>query len=311
MIYSLSTRWNTYRHADGETLVEEILELGLDHAELGYDFTVDLLPGVQKMIDQGAIRISSVHNYCPVPVGAPMGHPELFTLADLDSRVRENAVWHTRKTIEFAAEIGAPIVVTHVGNVKMRIFSRDLIGMIEDGKQYEPKYEKLKLKMLAKRDKKAEKQLRHLYHGVEQLIPFLEEADVKLGIEILPTWEAFPTEIELERLLKTFDSPYLTYWHDFGHSQIRQNLGLINHPRWLERLAPRLGGTHIHDVAAPGMDHLMPPLGDMDFPTFCPIIRRDVPLVFEPSRRITPEQLQEGIRIVKEAWTADAGDPVS
>jgi len=312
MNYSLSTHWHTFRHADGETLVEEALELGLDRIELGYDFTVDLLPGVQKMVNQNAVSISSVHNYCPVPVGAPMGHPELFTLADPDSRVRENALWHTRKTIEFAAEMGAPIVVTHVGNVKMRSYTRELIGLYEEGKQHDPKFDKLKIKMLTKRDKKSEKQRRYLYEGVEKLIPILEQSNMKLGIEILPTWESFPTEIELETLLKAFDSPHLTYWHDFGHSQIRQNLGLINHPRWLARLAPHLGGTHIHDVATPGMDHLMPPLGDMDFSVFRTIIRRDVPLVFEPSRRIDPDQLKEGIRIIKEAWTLepDSEEPV-
>lgn len=283
-------------------MIEEILELGIDCVELGYDFTVDLLPGVQSMIDQKAVTVGSVHNYCPVPLGASMGHPELFTFADPNSNTRDHAIWHTRKTIEFAAEIGATIVVAHMGNVNMPILSRKMLELWAQGHQYEKKYEKTKIKMLAKRDKKAPRQIPFLYECIEKILPVLESNEIRLGIEILPTWEAIPTELELERLLQTFSSPYLSYWHDFGHSQIRQNLGLINHAKWLERLKPRLGGVHIHDVATPGIDHLMPPLGDMDFSIFKSLVNGDIPRVFEPSPRIPPDELKEGIRIVRESW---------
>ena len=43
---------------------------------------------LRAMVEQKAVRVVSVHNFCPVPIGAPRGHPELFTFADPDDRVR-------------------------------------------------------------------------------------------------------------------------------------------------------------------------------------------------------------------------------
>ena len=44
MRFNLSTRWNAHRHTDGEAMLTEILDLGFDGAELGYNLTRDLLP---------------------------------------------------------------------------------------------------------------------------------------------------------------------------------------------------------------------------------------------------------------------------
>ena len=85
-------------------MVEEILSLGFDHLELGYDLRMDLVPGLQKMVQERAVKVDSVHNFCPVPIGAPRGHPELYTLASTDRKIREGAIHHTSKTIRFAAE---------------------------------------------------------------------------------------------------------------------------------------------------------------------------------------------------------------
>ena len=73
MIFALSTRWNASRHTAGEALAEEILRLGIDHLELGYDLGVFLLPGIRSMVASGAIRVDSLHNYCPVPASARVG----------------------------------------------------------------------------------------------------------------------------------------------------------------------------------------------------------------------------------------------
>ena len=128
MDFALTTRWNASRHASGEAMIEEILALGIHHLELGYDTRVDLLPGIEKMHAEGAVVINSVHNYCPVPMGAPRGHPELWTFCDLDRRNHELAVHHTLRSMEFAAEIGARIVVIHSGYVRYkRIDTRDLM----------------------------------------------------------------------------------------------------------------------------------------------------------------------------------------
>ena len=302
MDFAITTRWNAGRHDRGEDMIEEILNLGVDRVELGYDLRLDLVPGVQHMVEQGAVKVGSVHNFCPVPVGAPQGHPELFTMGSLDRKTREGAVHHTTKTIRFAAEIGASVVVTHAGNVDMKRITPQLIDMHRSGDEYSTRYEKLKMKMQVTREKKGKKQIAYLYEGLEQLLPVLEETNMKLGIENLPTWEALPTEMESEALFKHFGSDHIGHWHDIGHGRIRHNLGLINQVRWLEKLESHLVGMHIHDVAPPAMDHLMPSQGTIDFHTFKRFATLDVPRVIEPTPRTSAEDIVMGLRVLREAW---------
>lgn len=299
MKFALSTRWNASRHTSGSALIEEILELGIDRVELGYDLRLDLVPGVQEMHQSGAVSITSVHNYCPVPVGAPRGHPELYTLASQDRRERELAVRHTTKTIEFAAEMGASTVVMHSGNVDMKRLSPELFMLYAQGKQFSQRFEKMHSKLQVLRDKKVKRQLPFLYEGLEALLPVLEQHHMVIGIENLPTWEAIPTEVELLQLLQHFDSPYIQYWHDIGHGQVRENIRLINHERWLEKLAPYLAGMHVHDVLPPATDHVVPPKGKVDFTRFTSYMNEAKLLVLEPSSSAGAEELKECMAFFK------------
>ncbi len=300
----MSTHWNAIRHSDGEALIEEVLtETGLTQVELGYNLHQELVPGVRKMVESGAITVSSVHNYCPIPAGASQGHPELWLLASKDSRTRENAIVHTKRTIEFAGEVGASAVVCHAGYVDMKHMTRDLFRLIREDKQYSRKYEKVKDKLLLTREKKVGPHIEILKDSLDALVPALEAAHVTIGLENLPTWEAIPTEVEMERLFRHFEGKPIGYWHDMGHGQIRQNIGMITHRRWLDKLSPALCGMHVHDVASQVRDHVMPPHGSIDFKVYADIIRDDIPLVFEPAPDTPFEAVREGIAIVREAWT--------
>ena len=299
---AISTRWNAGRHASGEAMLEEILALGLDRAELGYDLRAELIPGVKAMVAAKAIRIDSVHNFCPVPIGAPRPHPELYTPAAVDRREREYAVVHISRTLRFAAEMGARVVVCHSGNVDMPKLSFDLVRMAARGEQFTEAYENLKLKAQLVRDKKAPKQLEYLAESLEQLLPVVQETGVKLALENLPTWEAIPSELEAEKLMRRFHAGGIRLWWDIGHAQIRDNLGFINAARWLRRLAPFLAGLHIHDVAPPGQDHLMPPQGQIDFPALADVARMDMVRVLEPAPDTETALIARAIEHLRAAW---------
>jgi sugar phosphate isomerase/epimerase len=306
MQFSVSTHWNTFRHVTGEAMVEEILGLGVDAVELGYDLRIDMVPGVRNMVQSGAIKVLSVHNFCPVPMGAHRGHPELYTPGSTDRQVRDLAVTHMSRTIAFAAEMGAKVVVAHAGNVDMTRMSRDLYDWCQQGKQFTPAYEKLKLKTLALRDKKAPKQIGYLKESIDRLLPVLAQYNIALAFENLPTWEAIPTEIEMETLMKEYNSPYLKCWFDFGHGQIRQNLGFINAERWAERLSPWLAGMHIHDVKPPVHDHVMPPRGHIPFDRYTEVAQRDVVRVIEPAPGTAAEEIKEAIAFLNKCWQSPA-----
>jgi sugar phosphate isomerase/epimerase len=305
--YAISTHWNAFRHRSGEEMIEEIVrDLDLHHVELGYDLRVDLVPGVKRMVAEGAVQVNSLHNFCPVPIGAPQGHPELFVMGSLNRRVRQAALMHTTKTIRFAEELGAKVVVCHAGNVEMRRLTGKLIALCVDGKQFSPPYERIKEKLLVRREKKARAYLDHLCTSIEALLPVLDASGIALAFENLPTWESIPTETEMNTIARRFDSPRLRYWHDFGHGQIRHNLGLSAHFQCLEKLVPWLAGFHIHDTNPPAHDHLMPPEGSIDFNAFSPLIPDQALKVFEPAPGMPAEVVRQGINAIRNAWETPA-----
>lgn len=306
---AVSTHWNASRHASGEAMCEEILDLGINLLELGYDLRQELVPGVKAMIANGAVKVNSVHNFCPVPRGAPRGHPELYTPGSDDRREREYAVAHIKETLRFAADMGAKVVVCHSGNVSMNRFTMDLVRMAEHGEQFTSAFESLKLKAQIQRDKRAPKQIDALCDSLEKLVPAVRETGVALALENLPTWEAIPTELEAEQLMRRFAGSGIRLWWDVGHAKIRDNLGFINSRRWLERLAPHIAGCHIHAVAPPGRDHLMPPHGEIDYKSMANWIRTDILRVLEPAPGTPTEDMRQGIALIRAAWDPEAAAP--
>ena len=305
---SISTRWNASRHHVGETMIEEILALGLGCVELGYDLRSELIPGVKAMVESHAIRVKSVHNFCPIPVGAPRPHPELYTPASPDRREREFAVVHISKTLRFAAEMGARVVVCHSGNVDVPKYSFDLLRMASHNEQFSEAYEALKLKAQIARDKKAPRQIDYLSESLEALVPVIQETGVHLALENLPTWEAIPSELESEQLMKRFHSSGIRLWWDIGHAQIRENLGFINSSRWVHRLAPHIAGLHIHDVAPPGQDHIMPPRGKVDFKALSDLAKMDMVRVLEPAPDTDPQHIVRAMEFLRETWNLTESD---
>lgn len=305
MIVSLSTRWNAGRHERGETMLEEIRSLGFTHVELGYDLNGALVPGVLADIKAGRIVVTSLHAYCPLPPILPYPSPEPFTLGSPDAAVRASALHHLQNTIRFAAEVGAAAVVTHAGNVEMKPLTPRLIELCAAGEQYSDAYEKTRMKLLLAREKAVAPQLAHLYAGIEAILPLLAETRRVLAFELLPSWEAIPTEVELEKLVNYFNSPWIRAWHDLGHGQIRENLGLTSHARWVTRLRPWLAGMHIHDCAPPASDHLMPPRGAIDFALFREAGRSTDIRVLEPAPGTPAEAVADGLTFLKKAWNLE------
>jgi sugar phosphate isomerase/epimerase len=284
-------------------MIEEILALGFTRVELGYDTRYDLVQGIRDMVQQGAVIVDSLHNFCPVPIGTSKGHPEIYTFASSERRVRERAVKHTIETIRFAAELGARTVVSHSGNVEMTPMTNEIRKLVEEGKQYSNGYDRLMRKLQARRDRRAAKQLPFLFQCLEQMVPTLLETGVELALEILPTWEAFPTETEFEEIFQHFGPGPIRYWHDIGHAQIRENLGFIRMERWLEKLGPHLAGMHLHDVRPPGRDHLMPPDGAIEFSRYAEFGRRNILRVLEPRPGTPPEIIVRGRDTIAKAWS--------
>src|SRR5438309_371376 len=126
-MYSFSTCWNSHRHTDGRSMLQEIRELGFEYAELSHGIRLGLVPGILEAVDAGEIRISSVHNFCPLPMGVNHAAPNLYQFSDERTRDRELAERYTAKTIEFAARVRCPVVVLHCGSIETKDYTTKLL----------------------------------------------------------------------------------------------------------------------------------------------------------------------------------------
>src|SRR5437667_8548754 len=301
-MYSFSSCWNSNRHTDGALMLREIRDLGFEYAELSHGIRISLLPGIIKAVDAGEIKISSLHNFCPLPMGVEHAAPNIFKFTADNPRERENAFKHTLKTLDTAARVKAPLVVLHMGCIEMKDYTDKLLDLVGEGKKDTPKYEKFCHEVTLKREEEKERAMSFAYELLGRLVAEAQPRGLKLGIENREALEEIPFESDFPFLFKEFTSPSVVYWHDTGHAQIKENLGFIHHALHLESLAERLYGFHVHDVQFPGRDHRAPGAGMIDFAALKPMVKPEHLKVFELSPSLTPEEARAGIAHLKAIW---------
>jgi sugar phosphate isomerase/epimerase len=279
-------------------------ELGFDFIELGHGIRLSLMPGIQKMLDSGQVRFSSLHNFCPLPVEVMKASPDCYQFSAVSSAERERAVKQTLQTIDFAARLNAPFVVLHLGEVKMPAVTDRLIKLATEGAHLSRKYVKLKVGAVQKRERLAPIYLERVKDCLRRIIEHAASKNVRLALESRRGYEEIPSERELPALLDELNSPQLAYWHDFGHSQIKDNLGFIDHVEWLRSIGPRTVGCHVQDCVWPANDHEPPFTGDMQFEKLVPLLPTNCLFVWEMS----PNKSADGIRQSVEIWKERFGE---
>jgi sugar phosphate isomerase/epimerase len=301
-MYSFSTCWNSSRHTDGRAMLREIRDLGFEYAELSHGIRLSLLPGILDAVDAGEIKISTLHNFCPLPIGVNHASPNLYEFSAERPRDRELAVRHTLKTFEFAARVKAPLVVLHLGSMDLKDYGGKLEEMLERGEKDSPKFQKLVAEAAAKRESAKKHFFERTKETLRQLLPEAEKRGLKLGCENRQAVEELPLENDFGLFLKEFASPNVAYWHDCGHAQIKENLGFIRHADFLASLAGRLAGFHIHDVQFPARDHCAPGTGMIDYAALQPFVKPEHIKVFELSSKVPVEAAKAGVAHVKKIW---------
>ena len=295
---SFSTCWNSHRHTTGDEMLQEILDLGFDCAELGHGIRISLMPGIQKMFEAGKIRFSSLHNFCPLPVEVLGASPDCYQFSSANSNERERAVKQTFQTIDFAERFGAPFVVLHLGEVRMRSTTDSLIELAKKGKLLSRMYVREKIRAVKKREAAAPPYLKRAKDCLRRVVDYAASKNVKLGVEGRRGYEEIPSERELPALLDEMNSVQLGYWHDFGHIQIKENLEFLDHAEWLRQIGPRAFGCHVQDCIWPAQDHQPPFAGEVDLTKLVPLLPRDCVFVWEISPRKTAEEIQRSV----DAW---------
>lgn len=279
-------------------MVQEAVGLGFEYMELSHGIRLSLVPGVLQAVDEGLIKISSVHNFCPLSPGVFGAAPNLYQ--PTANTQAEQALWfrHTLRTIDFAGRVGAKLVVLHSGSV--HYWWRDAGKKLEEGADHtpfearhtSPSYQKLIDKSLRRMKRKQSGAYRRLVENLRRIVPFAREKGVLLGIENREDFNELPIDTEMSQLLaEVGESDVVGYWHDCGHAQLKERLQLTSQEQLLTENAGRQFGFHLHDVDADERDHQPIGSGVINWQLIRNFIRPNHLLVLELSPRLRSKQV--------------------
>ncbi|MGF1485375.1 MAG: sugar phosphate isomerase/epimerase family protein [Opitutales bacterium] len=299
---SLSTCWLSHRHEDGYAMLKEVADLGFSYVELGHGTRVSLVPGIFKALAENLVRVSSTHNFCPLPPGVFVAAPNLFQPSSNDHRERAQWKRQTLRTVDFAHSLGVDRVVAHMGS--MQFFwgnpSKSLKAA-RDGRTAEllaqdKDYVRQREALIKKLRKGAPKHLARVIEGLKEIHDVCYDKQVMIGAENreglleLPLdegFDAFLTEVNRELAM-------VGHWHDVGHAKLKEQMGFIDQQAFLEKHHARIIGWHLHDVTPDGKDHheIGAKDGSVDWNMIRRFIRPDQVCVLELSPRLSREQVE-------------------
>ena len=185
------------------------------------------------------------------------------------------------------------------GPMPSKKWTKPLTALVAAGAQNTPEYVKDKIAFVKKREKIAPLYFNRAIEALEQIAEKAAEYGVKLAVESRSRFEDMPTEREMVKLQEHFaGNEWVGYWHDFGHVQLKHNLGLLDHHEWLEKMAGYIIGGHVHDVQWPARDHRTPFTGTLDYEPLLRFFPAGCPLIWE----LSPTRKAEEIRQMLTNW---------
>lgn len=279
-------------------MLKEIREHGFEYAELSHGIRITLVPGILKAVEEGLIKISSCHNFCPLPPGIIYPAPNLFQPSSKSAEEHEQWVRYTKRSIDFAAQVKAAVLVCHLGSVNFFWFNpaRKVKHYLRSHSLPHYRDDKAYLKLRDEALAKIRKRMPVFWGNVKKSIGLvLEHATkqgVKLGFENREKFDELPLDDDFGALFESLpaDAP-VGYWHDAGHADLKERMVLLSHLQHLEKNASRLLGFHLHDVNGHNQDHQPIGSGHIDFRAISKFWRSHHRLILELSPRLTPAEV--------------------
>ena len=280
-------------------MLKEMAGLGFSHVELSHGIRITLVPGILRAVEEGVVKISSTHNFCPLPTGVVQAAPNLFEPSVTEHREHDQWLRHTKRSIDFAAQVKARAIVCHLGSVQFFWFNpahalRKYLHEHPDAGRTpdDQKYHALLQKSLGKLRKRMPPFWAQVKASVLEMLDYAGQKNVKLGFENREKFEELPLDADYDEFLAGLPAGAAAgYWHDTGHADIKESMGLLNHRQHLEKLAPRAIGFHLHDVNKEGSDHQGVGEGHIDFKMVSRFWRPEHLLTLELSPRIPLEDV--------------------
>jgi sugar phosphate isomerase/epimerase len=288
-------------------MLQEMAGLGFKSVELSHGIRITLVPGILKAVEDGVVTVTSTHNFCPLPTGVVQAAPNLFEPSAREHREHDQWLRHTKRSLDFAAQMKARVLVCHLGSVTFFWFNpaRNIRHYLRDnpdaGRTPDDKtYHALLAKSLAKLRKHMGPFWEQTKASVNEMFDYAKQKGITLAFENREKFEELPLDADWSDFLAGLpaDAP-VGYWHDTGHADIKQGMGLIDQRRHLEKNAARLLGFHLHDVNAHGQDHQPIGSGHVDFKMVSEFWRPEHLLVLEFGPRLTVDDVRVSKRNIE------------
>jgi sugar phosphate isomerase/epimerase len=298
MSLSLASSWFNLNLYTPEKMVKKLVEFSIDSVELQYRMPAPYFKELHPLLKKEGIKVSSLHNYFPVPEIVGRGSGDAFLLTSLDDDELKLAVKYSSRSIEVASMLEAPAVVFHTGSVPLSSKKLDeFYDFFDRGEK--DKAEKILGEISKEREKKSQLYLDRLLVSLDRIVKVAEKEGVKVGIENRYHPHEIPLPHELKIIFREFEGAPIFYWHDVGHAHHLQVIGFLPEKKWLEEFKDFLIGIHLHDARG-REDHLAPGKGEIDFPSLLGYISNETIKVVEAHPKVKERELVEGFDYLKE-----------
>ena len=261
-------------------------EVGVSSAETSGKDILDL----QRRLN---LKVVSVHNLFTDKTVDPDNKRGDF-LASSDEKKRWKTIEATLETAKFARELGAKAVILHTGYIEEECLRESYRDLKEGWLREE---DPLDFEVLRKDLTEMRAEYAHEY--VEMVISSLkmlcrQDHEILFCLEPRVNFYEIPNLEEMEEIFDRVKEHNLCYWHDTGHCQIQQNLGLTTQEEWFRVFGERMVGIHLHDTVLLE-DHFPPGMGDVDFFLIKKYLPEETVKIVEVAGRTTKEDLEKSL----------------
>jgi sugar phosphate isomerase/epimerase len=293
----ISTCWWLNRVDRGDEIVRGVLELGLQGIELEYRITKAIYQQMKPLL-KDALQVLTIHNYFPLPEGEAKGSGDLFLLSSTDPDERSRAIKYSIRTIEHAHDLGAKVVILHLGRVDMPNPTVKIKELLRKGKREESELLTVIEEQRQARKASHQKHLDAVLSSLDTLSKEAEKRDVLLGIENRYHLHEIPDFEGIEIILEHFRGGNLRYWHDVGHAGTQENMGFVRQADLLEAYSDNMAGIHLHDFT--GLDdHFAPGYGEMNFEELKSHLKPSHIKILEVHAKVDRDDLIKGIQYIQ------------
>ena len=263
---ALSTMWaQQERFRGGFTHFAEIArDAGFGAIEVSHSTDE---AGLRECLSSGVLPVVSLHAPTPYTTTSRGRGNSSLNLAGLDQQERREAVAATLRTLDFAADAGVRAIVVHLGTIDSPAVHdglRRLRELFESGSIDGEDARRVRAAAAAARAEAAPAHLEAARRSLDKLVAYARPRGVAVGLETRLHYQEIPAPDEAVSLLSEHAPDEAGYWHDTGHAEVWDRLGLVPHARWFDRLRERLIGCHLHDVRGI-VDHRAPGNGTLDW----------------------------------------------